>query len=66
MFVLITNDDGVFADGLRALVEEFCNGFEVVAVVPDRERTAISHAISLHKASGCTRSRGSSRAWPTW
>lgn len=50
MFVLITNDDGVFAPGLRALVEEFCDGFEVVAVVPDRERTAISHAISLHKA----------------
>jgi len=50
MLVLITNDDGVFAEGLRALVEEFCGGFEVVAVVPDRERTAISHAISLHKA----------------
>ncbi|HIE09331.1 MAG TPA: 5'/3'-nucleotidase SurE [Armatimonadetes bacterium] len=50
MFALITNDDGVFARGLRALVEEFVDGFEVVAVVPDRERTAISHAISLHKA----------------
>jgi 5'-nucleotidase len=50
MRVLITNDDGVFAEGIRVLAECAREVFEDVAVVaPDVERSAISQAISLHE-----------------
>ncbi|MGB9779396.1 MAG: 5'/3'-nucleotidase SurE [Caldanaerobacter sp.] len=48
--VLITNDDGVQSKGILSLAEYLReNGFYVVAVAPEKERSAISHAITLHK-----------------
>ena len=50
MRVLLSNDDGVHAAGLRALSEAFTSGGdEVWIVAPDREQSASSHAISLHR-----------------
>lgn len=50
MRVLLTNDDGVYADGLWALYETFKRGNHSVTVVaPDRERSAIGHGITLHQ-----------------
>lgn len=50
MRVLLSNDDGVHAAGLRALREAFeAGGDEVWIVAPDREQSASSHAISLHR-----------------
>ncbi len=46
--VLLSNDDGVNAAGLRALAAAF-EGEEVWVVAPDREQSASSHAISLHR-----------------
>jgi 5'-nucleotidase len=46
--VLLSNDDGVHAAGLAALAEAF-RGDEVVVCAPDREQSASSHAISLHR-----------------
>jgi 5'-nucleotidase len=46
--VLLSNDDGVHAAGLRALASAF-EGDEVWIVAPDREQSASSHAISLHR-----------------
>jgi 5'-nucleotidase len=46
--VLLSNDDGVHAAGLRALAAAFA-GDEVWVVAPDREQSASSHAISLHR-----------------
>jgi 5'-nucleotidase len=46
--VLLSNDDGVYAPGLRALAAAF-DGDEVWVVAPDREQSASSHAISLHR-----------------
>jgi 5'-nucleotidase len=46
--VLLSNDDGVHAAGLRALAAAF-DGDEVWVVAPDREQSASSHAISLHR-----------------
>jgi 5'-nucleotidase len=46
--VLLSNDDGVHAAGLRALQAAFA-GDEVWVVAPDREQSAQSHAISLHR-----------------
>lgn len=48
MRILLSNDDGVHAAGLRALAAAFA-GDEVWVVAPDREQSASSHAISLHR-----------------
>ena len=48
--ILITNDDGIFADGLRALVKALlARQHQVMVVAPDRERSAVSHALTLHE-----------------
>ena len=47
--VLITNDDGVLAPGIRAIAEALRDIAEVVVAAPDRERSAASHSISLDR-----------------
>ncbi len=49
MKILVTNDDGIFADGLKALVGELKNIAEVVVVAPDRELSAMGTTVSLHQ-----------------
>ena len=49
MRILITNDDGVHADGLMALKHSLDEVAEVVVVAPDRPRSACGHSITLHK-----------------
>ena len=46
--ILISNDDGIFADGLLRLAEAAKEYGEVWIVAPDSQRSAASHAISLH------------------
>ncbi len=48
MRVLLSNDDGVHARGLSALATAFPDD-EVWVVAPDREQSASSHSISLHR-----------------
>ncbi len=50
MRFLLTNDDGVNADGLRALIDKVLslNGHTALVVAPDRERSACGHGISIH------------------
>ena len=45
--ILVSNDDGYFSEGLRALVDAVSPLGEVWVVAPDREQSAASHAISL-------------------
>ena len=48
MHVLIANDDGIFAPGLRALAEAAqAAGHKVSIFAPDSQRSAASHAITL-------------------
>jgi 5'-nucleotidase len=47
--ILLTNDDGVHADGLLALREATEPLAEVVVCAPERPRSATGHAITLHK-----------------
>ncbi|MGE5257780.1 MAG: 5'/3'-nucleotidase SurE [Hyphomicrobiales bacterium] len=49
MDILLTNDDGIYAEGLWALHEALCREHAVTVVAPDRERTAVSHGITLHQ-----------------
>jgi 5'-nucleotidase len=48
MNILLTNDDGIHAAGLWALHDVLRRGHTVTVVAPDRERTAVSHGITLH------------------
>ncbi|MDW7711455.1 MAG: 5'/3'-nucleotidase SurE [Deferrisomatales bacterium] len=49
MLILVSNDDGVHAPGLQALVEALDTLGRVVVVAPDRERSAVGHALTLHR-----------------
>jgi 5'-nucleotidase len=46
--ILVTNDDGVDAPGLRHLAEAMRRLGEVTVVAPDREQSAMGHALTLH------------------
>ncbi len=46
--ILVTNDDGIEAPGLKALEESLRALGEVTAVAPEREMSATSQSISLH------------------
>ncbi|HKI85183.1 MAG TPA: 5'/3'-nucleotidase SurE [Thermoanaerobaculia bacterium] len=49
--ILVTNDDGVSAEGLLRLQEVLADidGTEVIVVAPDREQSATSHSLTLHR-----------------
>lgn len=50
MHVLISNDDGIFAPGMRCLAKAVkAAGHKVTVFGPDGQRSAVSHAISLRK-----------------
>lgn len=49
MKVLISNDDGVYSDGLWILAREIKKVSDVVIVAPDREQSAVGTAVSLRK-----------------
>jgi len=46
-YILITNDDGIAAPGIHALVMAMKEIGDVVIVAPDSERSAVGHAITL-------------------
>ena len=46
--ILVTNDDGIDSPGLTALAEALESIDEVYVVAPDRERSGIGMAITLH------------------
>jgi 5'-nucleotidase len=47
MKILITNDDGVHSEGIKALMESVPSGVEAYVCAPASERSAASHSISL-------------------
>jgi 5'-nucleotidase len=47
--ILISNDDGIHSDGLQALADAVAAHGRVVVVAPDREQSAVSHALTLHR-----------------
>lgn len=46
--ILITNDDGISAPGIKALEQSLAQVGEVTVVAPEREMSATSQSISLH------------------
>lgn len=47
--ILVTNDDGIHSEGLVRLAEALDPLGEVTVVAPDREKSAASHALTLHR-----------------
>lgn len=46
--ILVSNDDGISAPGLLALVKELKNIGSVVVVAPDKQQSAVGHAITMN------------------
>lgn len=49
MKILLTNDDGIYSEGIQALKSQLDNIAEVIVIAPDRERSTVGHAMTLHK-----------------
>ena len=47
--ILVTNDDGIYSEGLRLLARELARLAEVVVVAPDREQSATGHSLTLSR-----------------
>ncbi len=47
--ILVTNDDGFFSKGIHHLAEVLKEVGEVYIVAPDRDRSAVSHALTMHR-----------------
>ena len=66
MRILISNDDGIFAPGLAALVHAFAAaGHTVYVAAPDSQRSAASHSMTLFQPLTAKKSAvaGASKAW---
>lgn len=46
--ILLSNDDGIFSEGIRTLADELAPLGEVWVVAPDRERSGSGHSLTLH------------------
>ena len=64
MQILLTNDDGVFAPGLRALRKELLRLGDVTVVAPAMEQSGVGHSITLLDAPGRQAGRGRRRHDP--
>lgn len=48
MHIMVTNDDGIHAAGIKALASALAELGQVTVVAPDRERSAAGHSLTLH------------------
>ena len=46
-YILISNDDGIYSNGIKALAEVASEFGDVVIVAPDRQQSAVGHAITI-------------------
>ena len=48
LLILISNDDGIHAPGINALADEIKKIGDIVIVAPDKQQSAIGHAITVN------------------
>lgn len=51
--ILITNDDGFEAQGIRSLAMAFASRYDVYVVAPTKERSGVSHAFTIREPISC-------------
>lgn len=51
MIIILTNDDGIHAEGINILADALSQDEEIDLYIaaPDRERSAVGHAITMHR-----------------
>jgi len=49
LLILLTNDDGIHSQGILTLGKHLSKNNDVYLVAPERERTCVAHAVTLHK-----------------
>ncbi|KAB3534009.1 5'/3'-nucleotidase SurE [Alkaliphilus pronyensis] len=49
MRILVTNDDGIFSEGIYQLAKALIPLGEVIVVAPNKEQSATGHSITLHR-----------------
>ena len=49
MYILLSNDDGYLAPGLKAIADELSTMARVTVVAPDRNRSGASNSLTLHR-----------------
>ncbi|MBI2428766.1 MAG: 5'/3'-nucleotidase SurE [Ignavibacteriales bacterium] len=47
--ILVSNDDGIFSDGIGALIRELQTIADVTVVAPETQQSAVGHAITVHR-----------------
>ncbi|MEQ9310086.1 MAG: 5'/3'-nucleotidase SurE [Balneolaceae bacterium] len=47
LLILVSNDDGIYSNGIKALAEVASEFGEVIVVAPDRQQSAVGHAITI-------------------
>jgi 5'-nucleotidase len=47
--ILVTNDDGVYSEGIKLLAGALADLGEVIVVAPDREQSATGHSLTLSR-----------------
>ena len=55
--ILVTNDDGITAPGIRTLIKIMNSIGEVIVVAPDSPQSAMGHAITINDTLYCKRER---------
>ena len=68
MRILISNDDGILANGIKALIEALSPCHEIYVIAPDRERSAAGHSLTLHtplRVEEVEPKYGAKRCWMT-
>ncbi|OEH84818.1 5'/3'-nucleotidase SurE [Desulfuribacillus stibiiarsenatis] len=58
MNILVTNDDGIYAEGILHLVNKLKRVATVFVIAPDREKSATGHAITIHDPLRVTKFHG--------
>lgn len=68
MKILVSNDDGIAANGIRCLAEALAQEHDVYVIAPDRERSAAGHSLTMHtplRVEEVEAYHGVKRAWVT-
>ena len=53
--ILVTNDDGINAPGIRCLIDIMSEIGEVIVVAPDSPQSGMGHAITINSTLHCSR-----------
>ena len=48
--LLLTNDDGIYSEGLLSLARELKTDYDLVVIAPNEQKSGASHSITIHSS----------------